>query len=171
MESQTKANSKITWRRQVSDHLGKGNGSTHPRQNYAQEKSANHQSKARKLQRTPPAHMQAPPEPMQLPLDECMQTTTWKQGSCNNSALIGQTGQHHWSDRCASCEQDQHSDRSDRWLRPVRPVHTRAQKWLETTWKPSKCIQQAISSSNFSPLLAMHESSQKCKTFNLELLK
>jgi hypothetical protein len=50
-------------------------------------------------------------------------------------------------------------------------VHNKAQKWLETTWKPSKCIQQAISSSNFSPLLAMHESSQKCKTFNLELLK
>jgi hypothetical protein len=37
--------------------------------------------------------------------------------------------------------------------------------------KPSECIQQAISSPNFSPLLAMHESSQKCKTFNLELLK
>jgi hypothetical protein len=42
-------------------------------------------------------------------------------------------------------------------------VHNRAQKWLETTWKPSKCVQQAISRSNFSPLLAMHESSQKCK--------
>jgi hypothetical protein len=35
----------------------------------------------------------------------------------------------------------QHSDRSDRWPRPVRPVHTRAHKCLETTWKPSKCIQ------------------------------
>jgi hypothetical protein len=31
-------------RRQVSDPLGKGNGSTHPRQNYAQAKSTNHQS-------------------------------------------------------------------------------------------------------------------------------
>jgi hypothetical protein len=94
-----------------------------------------------------------------------------KQGSCNNLALTGQTGQHHRSDRCATCEQDQLSNRSDRWPWPVRPVHTRAQKWLETTWKPSKCIQQAIPSSNFSPLLAMHESSQKCKTYNLELLK
>jgi hypothetical protein len=37
--------------------------------------------------------------------------------------------------------------------------------------KPSKCVQQGISSSNFSPLLAMHESSQKCKNFSLELLK
>jgi hypothetical protein len=50
-------------------------------------------------------------------------------------------------------------------LWPVRPVHTRAQKWLETTSKPSKCIQQAISSSNFSPLLALHESSQKMQNF------
>jgi hypothetical protein len=42
---------------------------------------------------------------------------------------------------------------------------------LKTTWKPSKSVQQAISSSNFSPLLTMHESSQKCQKFNLELLK
>jgi hypothetical protein len=67
------------------------------------------------------------------------------------------------SDRCGTCEQNQHSDQLDWWPRPVKPVHTRAQKWLETTWKPSKCIQQAISSSNFSPLLAMHESSQNAK--------
>jgi hypothetical protein len=115
--------------------------------------------------------MQAPPEPMQLPLHECMQTTWRNQSSCNSSALTGQPGHHHRSDPCPTNEQGQHSDRSDRWPRPVGPVHTRAHKWLETTWKPSKCIQQAISSSNFSPLLAMHESSQKCKTFNLELLK
>jgi hypothetical protein len=43
IESQRKAKKKITWRRQVSDPLGKGNGSTHPRQNYAQANSANHQ--------------------------------------------------------------------------------------------------------------------------------
>jgi hypothetical protein len=64
---------RITWRSQVSDPLGKGNSSTHSRQNYAQAKSANYQTKARKPQRAPAAHMQAPPEPMQLPLDECMQ--------------------------------------------------------------------------------------------------
>jgi hypothetical protein len=29
-----------------------------------------------------------------------------KQGSCNSPALTGQTGQHHRSDRCATCEQD-----------------------------------------------------------------
>jgi hypothetical protein len=64
-----------------------------------------------------------------------------KQGSYNSSAPTGQTGQHHRSDRCATCEQDPHSNRSNRWPRPVRPVCNRAQKWLETTWKPSKCIQ------------------------------
>jgi hypothetical protein len=87
------------------------------------------------------------------------------------STHTSQTGHHHRSNRCLRCAQDQHSHRSDQWPRPVRPVHTKAQKWLETTWKPSKCIQHTISSSNFSPLLAMHESCQKCKIFNLELLK
>jgi hypothetical protein len=29
-----------------------------------------------KPQSAPPAHMQTPPEPMQLPLDECMPNTT-----------------------------------------------------------------------------------------------
>jgi hypothetical protein len=33
IESQTKSKRKIIYRRQVSDPLGKGNGSTHPRQN------------------------------------------------------------------------------------------------------------------------------------------
>jgi hypothetical protein len=130
IESQTKAKSKITWRRQVSDPLGKGNGSTHLTQNYAQAKSANHQTKARKTTKCSPCtHASSPWTNATRP--------GWKharhhlkQGSCNNSALTGQMGQHHRPDRCATCEQDQHSDRSDRWPRPVRPVHTRAQKWL-----------------------------------------
>jgi hypothetical protein len=29
---------------------------------------------------------------------------TWKHGSCNNSTLTGQTGRHHRSDRCGTCE-------------------------------------------------------------------
>jgi hypothetical protein len=78
IESQRKPKRKITWRREVSDPLVKGNDSTHLRQNYAQAKSANHQTKARKPQRAPPAHMQARTEPMQLPLDECMQITWHK---------------------------------------------------------------------------------------------
>jgi hypothetical protein len=52
---------------QVSDPLGKGNDSTHPRRNNAQVKSTHHQSKARTTQRAPPAHMQAPPEPKHNP--------------------------------------------------------------------------------------------------------
>jgi hypothetical protein len=61
VESQTKAKSKITWRRQVSDPLGKGNGSTHPRQNEAQAKSANHQTKARKTTKCSPCtHASSP---------------------------------------------------------------------------------------------------------------
>jgi hypothetical protein len=77
IESQWKAKNKITCRRQVSDPLGKGNDLTHPRQSYAQATRANHQTKARKPERALPAHMQDPSEPMQLPLDECMQTT-WR---------------------------------------------------------------------------------------------
>jgi hypothetical protein len=42
-------------------------------------------------------------------------------------------------------------------------VPNKARKWLETTWKPSKCIQQAILSSNFSPLLAMHNQAKNAK--------
>jgi hypothetical protein len=168
---QKKAKSKITWRRQFSDPLGKGNDSTHPRQNYAQAKSANHQTKARKTTKRSPCTHASSPWTNATPPGRMHAKHHLKRGSCNNSAVTGQTGQHPRSDRCAACEQGQHSDWSDRWPRLVRPVHTRAQKWLETTWKPSKCIQQTISSSNFSPLLAMQESSQKCKTFDLEVLK
>jgi hypothetical protein len=39
-----------------------------------------------------------PPKPMQLPLDEFMQTTWWKQSSCISSALTSQTGNPHRSD-------------------------------------------------------------------------
>jgi hypothetical protein len=122
-------------------------------------------------QRAPPAHMQAPPEPMQLPLNECMQDTTWNRAAATThlspvrpATTTGQTGAQHVHRTSTLTCQTGNLDWSDRCT-------TRAQKWLETTWKPSKCIQQAISSSNFSPLLAMHESSQKCNTFNLELLK
>jgi hypothetical protein len=52
---------------QVSDLLGKGNDSTHPRQNHAQARSTSHQSKARTTQRAPPTHMQAPSEPKHSP--------------------------------------------------------------------------------------------------------
>jgi hypothetical protein len=105
IKSQTKAKSKITWRRQVSDPLGKGNGSTHLRQTMLKQRAQTTTPKLEKPQRAPPAHMQAPPKPMQLPLDECMQTTWTKQSSCISSALTGQTGHHHRSDRCPTYEQ------------------------------------------------------------------
>jgi hypothetical protein len=38
--------------------------------------------------------MQAPPEPMQLPPGRKHARHHLKQGSCNNSALTGQTGHH-----------------------------------------------------------------------------
>jgi hypothetical protein len=63
IKSQTKEKRKITWRRQVSDPLGKGNASTHPRQDHAQAISTNHQTKARKPQRTkssPCTHASSP---------------------------------------------------------------------------------------------------------------
>jgi hypothetical protein len=85
----------------------------------------------------------------QLQLTPVKPVTTTGQTSAQHvhrtSTLTGQTGDLDQSDRCT-----------------IEPRYGS---------KPSKCIQQAISSSNFSPLLAMHESSQKCKTFNLELLK
>jgi hypothetical protein len=40
------------------------------------QRAKDHQTKLEKPRRAPPAHMQAPPEPMQLPLDKCMQTTS-----------------------------------------------------------------------------------------------
>jgi hypothetical protein len=77
IESREKAKSKITWRRQVSDPLGKGNDSTHPRQNHALEKSTNHQS----IQELP-LHI------CKLPLNKCQ---LWAQ--------TGQAGSQYRSDR------------------------------------------------------------------------
>jgi hypothetical protein len=79
----------------------KNNVSTHPRQNHAQANTTNHQSKAQKTQRAPPARMQTPPEPMQLPLDECMRTTSQNRAATSAFLWPGQTDQPHWSDRCA----------------------------------------------------------------------
>jgi hypothetical protein len=64
IETRREAKSKITWRRQVSDPLGKGNGSTHPRQNHAQAKSANHQPKLEN-------HKELPLHTCKLPLNQC----------------------------------------------------------------------------------------------------
>jgi hypothetical protein len=87
IESQRKAKSKITWRRQISDPLGKSNGSTHSRQNHAQSKSANHQSKARTMQRAPTTHMQAPHEPKHTPPEPIQQCNMEVQQTAKNYSL------------------------------------------------------------------------------------
>jgi hypothetical protein len=119
IESQTTAKSKITWRTQLSDPLGKGNGSTYPRQNYAQAKSTNYQTKARKTTKSLPCTHESSTWTNATPPGRMHARHHLKQGSCNSPALTGQTGQHHRSDWCATCEQGQHSDRSDRWPWPV----------------------------------------------------
>jgi hypothetical protein len=55
-------------------------------------------TKTRKPQQAPPAHMQAPLEPMKLPLDECMRTTSWNGAAASAQlspvkpvTLVGQT--------------------------------------------------------------------------------
>jgi hypothetical protein len=165
IESQRKPKNKITWRRQVSDPLGKGNGSTHLRQNHAQTKSANHRTKAQTPQRVPPAHMQAPLEPKHTP-PELMQ-------QCN-------TGMQQRAKFCSPCP-----GRLDRLHRAVRPptthltargrldrpkwpaLHQTAQKMPEPIGTPSKHSQVSKSCTNFSPLLTMHESRQNAKSFNI----
>jgi hypothetical protein len=63
--------------------------------------------------------MQAPPEPMQLPLDECMQTT-WKHGRCNNFSL-------HRSDRSAPPDRPVPNMCTGPALWPVRLVTSTSQ--------------------------------------------
>jgi hypothetical protein len=92
IESQRKAKKRITWRRQVSNPLGKGNGSTHPRQNYAQARSANHETKAWKTTKSSRCTDETPLVWMQA-------KHQMKQSSCNSWALTGQTGHPHRSDR------------------------------------------------------------------------
>jgi hypothetical protein len=56
----------------------------------------------------------------ELPLNQC--TSPWtnafkpleNRAAATASAQTGQTGHHHLSDRCLTCAQDQHLDRSDR---------------------------------------------------------
>jgi hypothetical protein len=92
IESQRKTKSKITWRRQVSDPLGKGNVSTLPRQNYAQAKSTNHKS----IQELPCTYANSP-------LNKCQPwAQTGQVGSKTGqtgSTKTGQVGYQNRSDR------------------------------------------------------------------------
>jgi hypothetical protein len=99
IERQRKAKIKITWRRQVSDPLGKGNGSTHPGQNNAQAKSANHQTKIQN-------HKELPLHTCKLPW-----TNATPPGRMHANHLKKTEQLHQLS-----------SDRSDRSPPQVRPV-------------------------------------------------
>jgi hypothetical protein len=73
-----------------------------------------------KTQRAPPAHMQASPEPLQLPLDECMQNHLMKTEQLQQLC----------------------SDRSDRSPSPVRPVGKIAQHLEPAPVRPVPSIGQ-----------------------------
>jgi hypothetical protein len=70
--------------------------------------------------------MQAPPEPMQLPLEECMQTTS--QNRAVVSTLLWPVRPVHHTDQTGGqdCPAPRNSHRSDQWMTPIR---------LMTMWK------------------------------------
>jgi hypothetical protein len=135
IESQTKAKSKITRRRQVSDPLGKGNGSTNLRQNYAQAKSANHQTKARKPQR-------APLHTCKLPVNQCNSPWTnaceplHEQTSCISSTLTSHTGAPHRSNWWTRLPSTWELHPLDRFPSPVRPMPPGKLPELKNSSKP-----------------------------------
>jgi hypothetical protein len=75
IESQRKTRRQDHLKRQVSDPLDKGNDSTHSRQNHAQEKIANRQTKARTPQKAPLNICKLPLSQSTLPLDQCSNAT------------------------------------------------------------------------------------------------
>jgi hypothetical protein len=165
IESQRKAKSKITWRRQASDPLGKGNGSTHPRQNHSQAKSANHWTKARTPQRAPRAHMQSPPEPKHTPPEQMQQWNTGMQQRAKNCSLCpGRLDRLYMAVRPPA----PHLTAWGRLDSPKWPaLHQTAQNLPKPIWTPSKHSQVPKACSNFSPLLTMHESRQNAKLYNI----
>jgi hypothetical protein len=123
-----KAKIKITWRRQVSVPLGKGNGSTQQRLNKLKQRAKDHQTNARKPQRAPLAHMQTPPEPVQLPLDECMQNSS--QNRAASPALLSPVRPVHLTGQTSAPD---HRDLDTRTGQTgVSPVR------LMTTWELQK---------------------------------
>jgi hypothetical protein len=144
IKSQRKAKSKITWGRQVSDPLGKGNGSTHPRQNHAQTKRTNHQN----IQELP-LHI------CMLPLNKCQ---PWPQ--------TGQAGSQNRSGRF-------HQNQSGRLPKSVRPIwynrlHPPKAKNAKEMHKLPLDYCDRFQGCNatflhlsFSPFLPMHESRLK----------
>jgi hypothetical protein len=143
IESQTKAKNKITWRRQVSDPLSKGNGSTHPRQNHAQTKSTNHQTKARKTTKSCPYTHASSPWTNATPLDECMQNTTWNRAAATTQPwparlvnTTGQTGVQHVNRTSTLTGQTGDLDRSDQCTPEPRNGSKPPENLLNASSKP-----------------------------------
>jgi hypothetical protein len=88
----------------------------------------------------------------QLPLTPVKPVTT-----------TGQTGVQHVHRTSTHTGQTGDLDRSDRWPTEPRNGSKPPENHLNASSKPFQA--------QTPPLLAMHESSKKCKTFNLELLK
>jgi hypothetical protein len=135
-ESQRKTKSKITWRKQLWDPLGKGNGSTHPRQNYAQAKSANHQTKARKTHKK---------HTCKLPLNQC--NSPWM-NACKTPLETGQLQQlspkpFRPVNTTTSQTGVQHVNRTSCWrkISTSRPAHSKPNKAVLTHVAKSESCQ------------------------------
>jgi hypothetical protein len=128
IESQTKEKRKITWRRQVLDPLGKGNGSTHPRQNHVQAKSTNYQPKLKK-------YKELPLHTCKLPLNQC--NSPWT-NACEPPHETEQLHQlsSHWSDRSPSLVRLVDKIAQHLGTTPVRPVPLTGQ--ADTTWETAR---------------------------------
>jgi hypothetical protein len=125
------------------------------------------QTTERKLeqpQRAPPAHMQAPPEPMHLPLDECMQDTTWNRAAATTQPkpvrpvnTTGQTGVQHVNRINTQTGQTSDLDRSDRCKTELRNGSKPPENLLNASNKPFQaqtsplcwqCMNQAKNAKN-----------------------
>ena len=124
----------------------RANGSTQPRQKSknSPKRSKPPRHKLRRHKELPLNTCRLPLSKFKLPLNKCSIKEQF-----NIQAQTGQTGTTHRSDR-----------RPSSW--PVRPVPGTGQAGdqqspenVRNLWKPSKCIQNHFSFTNFSPLLTM----------------
>jgi hypothetical protein len=133
------------------DPLGKGNDSTHLRQNHAQAKSTNHQSKTQTTQRAPPAHMQAPPELKHTPPEQMQQCNTGMQQRAKTCSLCS-----GWLDRLHRAVRlpTYHLTAS----RAVRPPHKTGRapnfsKTAQTNWNTFQMLPGAQNMHKLLPLV------------------
>jgi hypothetical protein len=127
--------------------------------------------KLKNPQWAPPAHMQAPPEPMQLPLDECMWTTSRNRATATAQLRLvrpanttGQTGAQHMNRTSTLTGQTGDLRRSDWCTTDTRNGSKPPKNLLDAFNSPKIC-------SNFSPLLTMHESSQEMQPWDSQIDK